>query len=262
MLHNLDSDSSKIIEAVRSTGVVITEAMRLYVDYIVSNMKAIGTWSLCSAVYGFVGGTAASHKWNWKDLRDVDAAFRLTFPNGATHNANGISTNGTNQYLETNFNVSTLTTRDNHLSIYLKSVNASTTHHIIGASNSSISTSQILLISRTGVSTFLSSSNSNYQAFNSNQTNLTGYLVGNSNSTNIFLYKNGTEITGGRVVGSSTVFPNLTLVISASKNTVSGVVQHSAITTPFSTIGAGLTDTQAQQQSQIVTNAQNILNRA
>jgi len=67
-----DLDASKVIEAVRSTGVTITPAMRHYAHYLISNAKNIGTWQLSNAFYGFVGGTAASHKFNWKDLRDVE----------------------------------------------------------------------------------------------------------------------------------------------------------------------------------------------
>jgi len=261
MLHDLDSDSSKIIEAVRSTGVVVTEAMRLYVEYIVSNMKAIGTWQLSSAVYGFVGGTADAHKWNWKDLRDVDSAYRLTYPNGATHNDNGVSTNGISQYIETNFNASSLTTRNNHISIYLKSVGTSNSAHILGATNASSTTSTILLINRPNGTTFLSASSSNYQAVTNIQTILTGYFLGNSTSVNIYLYKNSTDITTARIIGSATLLPSVTIIIGGSKTTA-GIGSYSQITTPFSTIGSGLTDQQAIQQSQIVTNAQLILNRA
>ena len=100
----LDVDASKVIEAVRSTGVTITPAMMHYAHYLISNMKNIGTWQLSNAVYGFVGGTSASHKWNWKDLRDVDGAFRLTFINTGDiiHSSNGVSFGGTNGYADSN----------------------------------------------------------------------------------------------------------------------------------------------------------------
>ena len=257
----LDTDASKVIEAVRSTGVTITPAMMHYAHYLISNMKNIGTWQLSNAVYGFVGGTADSHKWNWKDTRDLDAAFRLTYFNSPTHSSNGASTNGTSSYIDTNFNPSlNLTTRNTYLSVYLKSVGTSNSSHITGATNSSIPTSTILMINRPNSSSFISSSSLNYFAAIPAQSILTGCLVGNSNSNNIFLYKNGLDLTNFRAVGTSTVFPNLNVVIGGSR-TNAGVGSFSQITIPFYSIGAGLTDAQSIQQSQIVTNAQAILNR-
>jgi hypothetical protein len=59
------------------------------------------------AVYPFVGGTATTHKFNLKDPRDLDAAFRLTFFGGITHSSTGITGNGTNGYFDTFLNPST-----------------------------------------------------------------------------------------------------------------------------------------------------------
>lgn len=55
-----------------------------------------GIWSLTRAFYPFVGGTATTHKYNLKDPRDLDAAYRIVFAGGWTHNANGITGNGVN----------------------------------------------------------------------------------------------------------------------------------------------------------------------
>ena len=53
------------------------------------------------AFYPIVGGTAATHKFNFVDPRDLDAAFRLTFGGGITHNSSGMLFNGTNGYADT-----------------------------------------------------------------------------------------------------------------------------------------------------------------
>jgi hypothetical protein len=55
-----------------------------------------GLWSLMRAFYPFVGGTASTHKYNLKDPRDLDAAYRMVFAGGWTHNSNGITGNGVN----------------------------------------------------------------------------------------------------------------------------------------------------------------------
>jgi hypothetical protein len=52
------------------------------------------------ALYPIVGGTAATHKFNFVDPRDLDAAYRLSYFGGFTHNSNGITPNGINAEAE------------------------------------------------------------------------------------------------------------------------------------------------------------------
>lgn len=61
-------------------------------------------------LYPFVGGTASTHKYNFVDPQDTDAAFRLAFFGGWTHNAKGATPNGTNGYADTFYNPSILAT--------------------------------------------------------------------------------------------------------------------------------------------------------
>lgn len=53
------------------------------------------------ALYPMVGGTASTHKWNFMDARDLDAAFRLAFNGTWTHTSSGAKPNGTNGYART-----------------------------------------------------------------------------------------------------------------------------------------------------------------
>ena len=75
------------------------------------------------AIYPFVGGSAASHKFNLKDPRDLDAAFRLAFNGGWTHASTGAKPNGSNGWANTYFNPSlNLTTSNGHHSAYLRTI--------------------------------------------------------------------------------------------------------------------------------------------
>jgi hypothetical protein len=66
-----------------------------------------------------IGGSAATCKYNLKDPRDLDAAFRATFYNSPTFDADGVKFNGTTQHADTYFVVSTgLSSKNAHLSIY------------------------------------------------------------------------------------------------------------------------------------------------
>ena len=73
------------------------------IDNLVIGLKADGLWTPMQALYPFVGGTASTHKWNLKDPRDLDAAYRLQFGGGWTHNINGATGNGTNTFANTYF---------------------------------------------------------------------------------------------------------------------------------------------------------------
>lgn len=95
----LDADALAFLNA---TGITDT-TISLAINTLVVDMKGYGIWTKMKAIYPFVGGTSATHKFNLKDPRDLDVAFRLTFTGGITHNSNGINFNGVNAYARTFF---------------------------------------------------------------------------------------------------------------------------------------------------------------
>jgi hypothetical protein len=76
------------------------------------------------AIYPFVGGTTTQHKYNLKDPRDLDAAFRIQFFGGITHSSNGVLPNGTNGYADTKFipyfNIPSPESLQSHFSTYFR----------------------------------------------------------------------------------------------------------------------------------------------
>lgn len=275
MLHNLDSDSSKIIEAVRSTGVVITEAMRLYVDYIVSNMKAIGTWDLCNAVYGFVGGTADSHKWNWKDLRDVDAAYRLVFSGSWTHSSLGAKPNNssTGGNIRANTFLSLQGFESAHFIVFTTNENTFLTGSSVDIGAQTTIASVDLSAKRTDLSNRAVAVSGNYSTTSAAsviQSNIINQPVGcfvsnRINNSNFKFYKNTSLIgTATGTVAPAIFASDNYVLLGGNKDYTSGLNSSASNRRhSFDAIGLiGLTDTQAIQQSQIITNAQLILNRA
>jgi len=95
----IDPDAQAFITAADITNPTQQSA----IDNLVIGLKADGLWSQMTAIYPFVGGTAAAHKYNLKDPRDLNAAYRLTFFGGWTHDSRGITGNGTNTYADTYF---------------------------------------------------------------------------------------------------------------------------------------------------------------
>jgi len=92
-----DPDAQAFFTASGLTGATNLNA----VNQLVLDLKAASIWTKMKAIYCFVGGTAALHKWNLKDPQDLDTAYRLTFIGGWTHNSTGALANGINGYANT-----------------------------------------------------------------------------------------------------------------------------------------------------------------
>ena len=75
----------------------ILNALNTFDTGLISN----GLDTKMKALYPFVGGTATTHKYNFMDARDLDAAFRLQFNGGGTHSSTGYKPNGYNAYANT-----------------------------------------------------------------------------------------------------------------------------------------------------------------
>lgn len=103
------------------------------VNQLVLDLKSYSLWSKMKAIYPMVGGSASSHKWNLKDPRDLDAAYRLTFAGGVTHASTGVTFNGTNGAANTYLAGTALTNNDTHLSAYPRT-NTNGTYCDLGAS--------------------------------------------------------------------------------------------------------------------------------
>jgi hypothetical protein len=82
----IDPDAQAFITAVGT----LTVQQQAIINCHVIRLKSGGTWWKYSAIYPFIGGTAAAHKWNLKNPVDSDAAYRLLFVGAShQHTANG-----------------------------------------------------------------------------------------------------------------------------------------------------------------------------
>lgn len=96
---SMDTDAQAFITAASITDTNQQSA----INKLVWDLKGANIWVKMKAIYPFVGGTATSHKFNLKDPRDLDAAFRLAFIGGGTHGVNGYQLNGSNSWANTYF---------------------------------------------------------------------------------------------------------------------------------------------------------------
>jgi hypothetical protein len=95
------------------------------INTLVLDLKGYSIWTKFKAIYPIVGGTAASHKFNLKDPRDLDAAFRLTFATGWTHSSTGMTP--LNTYADSNLSATTgvvLSQNSVHVSFYSRTNSA------------------------------------------------------------------------------------------------------------------------------------------
>jgi len=75
----------------------ITDATQIAaVTALVTSARVHGWWDLCDIIYPFVGGTAGTHAQNLKS-----SSFTITWAGTVTHDANGITGNGTTGFGDT-----------------------------------------------------------------------------------------------------------------------------------------------------------------
>jgi hypothetical protein len=84
----LDTDTLAFLTATGIESQTTANAINIFV----TNLKLNGLWDKLDVIYPFVGGTAEAHKYNLKDPRDLDAAYRITFSGSYEHSIqNGLA---------------------------------------------------------------------------------------------------------------------------------------------------------------------------
>lgn len=118
-----DPDAQAFFTAAGITGATDpTGEQRNAVNNLVIDLKSNSLWTKLKAIYPFVGGTATTHKFNLKNPADTDGAFRMVFNGGVTHNANGVTFNGSTGYGDTKFTMANFnSTTDLSIGFYNRS---------------------------------------------------------------------------------------------------------------------------------------------
>lgn len=192
----LDSDANSFIIAAGITDQTQQQA----INALVVDLKTYGLWGKMKAVYPIVGGSATSHKFNLKDPRDLDAAFRLSFQGGWTHSATGALPNGTNAYANTFFDtLSNLTATSGHFGMYSRTSAASLTPFGISGNRDSVTFRgiQICIRRASGDLRFfvMFSEATGGSASAGTETDARGFYLGSRTANNnLTYYKNGNSI--------------------------------------------------------------------
>lgn len=252
-----DSDGQAFI-----TAAGITDAtQKTAICNLVQDLKDSSLWTSLQAIYPMVGGSASTCKWNLKDPQDTDAAFRLSFINSPTIDANGVAWNGTTQYANTFFNPTTLSTSTStHISYYSLTDNTNGGNMDIGAQTLSNANQRLAVDLRyvSGqivVDQYDFSTSRIFVAI----ANSTGYFIcSRTGATSLSAYKNGVSI--GSSTGAAGTMANANIFIGAGSNGT-GVLSYGNRKCAFATIGTGLDATQARALNNIVEEFNDALGR-
>jgi hypothetical protein len=178
------------------------------INTLVVSLKGYNIWTKMKAIYPFVGGTASTHKWNLKDPRDLDAAFRLVFSGGWTHSNTGALPNGTNGYADSKLNAGTaLVSSSAHLSYYSRTNTnpAGVTIFEIGVANFGLNKRFVMAI-RTSGDIFGTQVGALASVLNSSNTDSRGFFNGTRTSTtSMAQYKNGVLQTSNTLSDTTTL---------------------------------------------------------
>jgi hypothetical protein len=247
---SFDADAVAFFTRVTTAGGTLSTTEKQAVNQLVITMKADGTWGPCKAIYPMVGASAAACAQNLKS-----SSFTGTFSSGWTFASTGVTPNGTSAYMDTNLNASSILTNNNtHLSFYSR-----TNVYPYSSANSQIAFGAAispnylplfdLELNGSGANnntfaTYMNDYNTGFLRVANTDTR--GFIFGNRPSSNVLnFFRNGSKIASNTSTTSFSL-PNINLYLGAlnlsnTARTDTMITQQCA----FSSIGDGLTDTQA-----------------
>ena len=111
-------DPSVTLNAYITSSGITDSTQKLALNNFVERLNQASLWSKFIAIYPMVGGTAASDKWNLKDPRDMDDAFRLTFQGAPVFTDSGILFPTISDWADTHLADNRLPYNNNAISYY------------------------------------------------------------------------------------------------------------------------------------------------
>jgi hypothetical protein len=250
----IDPNAQAFILAARITNMMQKSAINMLVKL----LKSAGIWSKCNAIYPFVGGNQRSHSFNLINT----SLYQITWVGGVTHDANGVTGNGTNGYGNTGLNAnSVLSNVNTHLSAYTRTANMNG-----GAFNSEFepnytynaaSYMTLRTNNKTGGGNMGFTAGADASGVSSSNT-LNGFIVG-SKTSNVLkkIYRNGVA-ANTNVNTDNNSLPNGNLCLFGAPLLAN---RYSANNLAFASIGSGLNDQETFNLYFAVQTYQTLLNR-
>lgn len=237
-----------------STGIT-DSATKKHVDSLVKDLKGAGLWSKGKVINPVVGGTATTHKFNLKDPRDLDTAYRLTFTGTVTHSSNGMI--GSSAYGNTYFNPNTVyPTGIMSIGVYLRT-NIDGAYADIGAISATNKYTHIFSKLSNTFYGQVNTNNSISENVLNNTTSVGWYYAARTASTTTKLQKNATITNSASTTMAST---NANIYVMA-QNSSGSAIDYSARQIAFIWIGDALTDVESANLYTIIQRYQTFMGR-
>jgi hypothetical protein len=256
----LDPSAAAFIAAAGITDSMQKEA----INRLVLNYKGIGNlntgidlWSVSLAIYPLVGSSASAHKFNLKNPLDTNAARRLTFSGGITHDSNGITGNGLNGFANTFVPPNALGQNSHRILSYVRTDSGSTAFQaIISATNAAFSNG-LGFETRQSTNSHQAYSNSGFSPYlNVNRTGFLGLI--RTGLANYKTFRNGALINTFIAASVAPIANNLYIL---SQNNNGNSINYGSQNLAFALVGDGLSDANALLEYQIIQQFQTDLGR-
>jgi len=249
-ISGVDADWLAYYNRVIAAGGSLTTTEQNATKTLVADLKANSLWTLMKAIYPMVGASAAACAQNLKS-----SSFTGTFTSGWTFASTGATPNGTSAYMDTTFNPSVSgSLNSGHISIYLRTNSLGTPCCDIGCFNGSNS----------GVNIYSRFSNTQLGRINEDDANIiatttsSGFNFATRLSSTVKKIGKNSTLTSFNTSSVSLVNVNITIGCLNNNGTKS---QFSDRQNAFTSIGDGLTDTEASNLYTAVQAFQTTLSR-
>lgn len=219
-----------------STGMIDTVQKRA-INNLVLDLKQNSLWNKFLAIYPMAGGTSATSKWNLKDPRDLDQAYRITWNGSPEFKPTGVICLNSSDWGDTHLSDSLLEFDNSSISFYSGTQN-STAGYDMGCSNQVLPYNMIAVyedFSKDIVNTWFNA----YDVVQYQPANTVGLFTNSSNGGKVIRYDNGVVAgTYGVPVDAHT---NMTITIGKIVDDPNMGLRECR----FAAIGQGLSDAEA-----------------
>ncbi|MCB9047627.1 MAG: hypothetical protein H6550_15950 [Chitinophagales bacterium] len=243
---------------VTETGITDTTTIKA-LDTMVLALKAASLWTKIKAMYPLLGSNAATAKYNLKDPRDLDVAYRITFYNSPPIDAYGVKWNGTTQYGDTYFVPSTGVTggKNMHLCVVVNddrsSYRAAMEMGAIGNGLNSQEMSASFNAPAPNNKAWYSMAGVGSTSVDVGSNNEQGLYVVSRNTTDAYMFRNGVQLHNITAAATTHAAVSTKIFLGAESNSAgTGVLYRSDLKHAFYSIGESLSTSEIPIFSSII----------
>ena len=242
-----DADALRFID---SAG--ISDSIRkAAINNFVKQLKDSSLWTGFMAIYPMAGGNANTTKWNLKDPRDLDVAYRLTFYGTPVYASTGVLFSTTSDYANTHLTDNIMAGYNNNSIAYYSRTQNTISGYDMGCSDTKKPWNEFGIYQASDNTEFFG-----FHAAGISPAITKGLFILSSTASDVKRYDNGI-VTDSKGSAPTSTFTNLPILIGSASGAPSVGQRECAL----AAIGNGLTDAQSLTFYNIVQNFETALGR-